>query len=165
MTRIQACWLAILSLPLGSVALLAAPEPEVAITAAPEHPIIEMRDADKFLNFDMMVANRSKLSLRIAKIEVGAYDAGGHLALRKALNTDAFAPSIAVIGNQMLAPGATLDVFNPFSQFEAQMPLNRLDLFLLPAARGYAGRARRQPAPAARRLRFHQGLHADAAPL
>ncbi len=63
MTRIQACWLAILSLPLGSVALLAAPEPEVAITAAPEHPIIEMRDADKFLNFDMMVANRSKLSL------------------------------------------------------------------------------------------------------
>lgn len=107
MTRVKDCWLAILLLPLGSAPLFAAPEPEVTITAAPEHPIIEMRDADKFLNFDMMVANRSRLTLRIAKIEVSVFDAGGHLAQRKALNTDAFAPSIAVIGNQMLAPGAT----------------------------------------------------------
>jgi len=59
-------------------------------------------------------------------VEVSAYDAGHHLALRKAINTDAFAPSIAVIGEQILAPGKTLDVFNPFSEFEAAVPLNAL---------------------------------------
>ena len=42
------------------------------------------------------------------------------LATRRALNTDAFAPSIAVIGEQILVPGKSLDIFNPFTQFEAR---------------------------------------------
>ena len=130
----------------------------MTVTAAPEHPIIETRGANKSLNFDMMVGNKTSQTLRIAKIELSAYDAGGHLALRKALNTDAFAPSIAVIGNQMLAPGATLDVFNPFSQFEAAVPLNQLHLFLLPAARGYRRPARCQSPPPAGRLRFQSRI-------
>ena len=124
---IRAGWLAIIFAPLlGQAALAAAAQPAITVTAAPAHPIIELRDTSKSLNFDMMVANKSNQTWRIAKIEVSAYDAGGHLALRKALNTDAFAPSIAVIGNQMLTPGATLDVFSPFPQFEAQVPLDRL---------------------------------------
>ena len=119
-------WSALAALCLSGIAAFAAAEPDVTIQAAPEHPIIEMRDASKSVNFDMIVHNASALTLRIAKIEISAYDAGHHLALRKALNTDAFAPSIAVIGNQMLAPGASLDVFNPFSQFDAAMPVDRL---------------------------------------
>ncbi|MGA8489486.1 MAG: hypothetical protein WB711_03630 [Terriglobales bacterium] len=43
------------------------------------------------------------------------------------INTDAFAPSIAVIGKQILAPGETLDVFNPFSEFESSVPLTELE--------------------------------------
>lgn len=123
---IRLCWSALATLCLSGIAAFATAEPRVTIQAAPEHPIIEMRDASKSVNFDMVVHNASALTLRIAKIEISAYDAGHHLALRKALNTDAFAPSIAVIGNQMLAPGASLDVFNPFSQFDAAMPVDRL---------------------------------------
>ncbi|HUO03043.1 MAG TPA: M23 family metallopeptidase [Rhizomicrobium sp.] len=104
----------------------AAPAPGVTITVAPTAPIIERHGTQQLLNFDMMVANKSSETYRIAKVEMSVYDGGGHLASRKALNTDAFAPSIAVIGNQILAPGATLDVFNPFSQFEMAMPLARL---------------------------------------
>jgi len=99
---------------------------KVSISVAPEHPIIETRGANKSINFDMMVRNDSDLTLRISKVEVSTYDAAHHLALRKALNTDAFAPSIAVIGDQMLRPGKTLDVFNPFSDFEAAVPLAEL---------------------------------------
>lgn len=116
----------ILSSILGQPAFAAAATARVNIAAAPVRPIIEVRGADKFLNFDMMVRNDGELTLRLSKIEVSAYDASGHLALRKALNTDAFAPSIAVIGDQILTPGKTLDIFNPFHVFEAAVPLAQL---------------------------------------
>ena len=110
---------------LGFPALAAAPA-QLGIAAAPERPIIETRGAANFLNFDLMVKNQGDLTLRISKIELSAYDSGHHLVLRQALNTDAFAPSIAVIGDQMLTPGKSLDIFNPFHQFEAAVPLAEL---------------------------------------
>jgi hypothetical protein len=110
---------------LNQTALAASPAP-VVISAAPGRPILETRGASKFLNFDMMVRNQGDQTLRISKIEMSAYDAGHHLALRKALNTDAFAPSIAVIGDQMLTPGKTLDIFNPFPEFDAAVPVDTL---------------------------------------
>ena len=121
MIRHSAFLVAMLALPAE-----AAPAPDVTVTAAPAQPIIEKHGTDRLLNFDMIVANKGRDTYRVAKVEMSVYDGGGHLASRKALNTDAFAPSIAVIGNPILSPGASLDVFNPFSQFEAVMPLNRL---------------------------------------
>src|SRR6202012_5332486 len=124
---VRACRFALCALPLCVVVAMAAPPaPDVTIEIAPDHPIIEQRGPVKALNFDMIVRNRSDRNLRVAKVEVSAYDAGHRLALRKALNTDAFAPSIAVIGSPMLPPGGTLDVFNPFTEFDAAMPLDQL---------------------------------------
>ena len=104
----------------------AAAAPVLTIRSMPDRPILEVRGPNRFLNFDMMVTNRSTLTLRLSKIELSVYDGANSLVLRKALNTDAFAPSIAVIGNQILAPGQSLDVFNPFFEFEAAVPLERL---------------------------------------
>ena len=118
-------WILGLSLlPLS--ALVAQAAPVIAVTPMPEHPIVESRNGQNFVNFDMVVRNQSDLTLRIAKLEVSVHDPAGALVLRRALNTDAFAPSIAVIGNQLMAPGQGLDVFNPFPQFEAGLPLDRL---------------------------------------
>lgn len=104
------------------------PAPAVlTIRSAPEHPIIEVRDSNQFLNFDMVVRNTSTLTLRISQIELSVYDSSHQLAVRKSLNTDAFAPSIAVIGRQVFAPGETLDVFNPFSEFDSFVPLTELE--------------------------------------
>ena len=57
---------------------------------------------------------------------MSVYDAAGRLAVRKSINTDAFAPSIEIIGERTLAPGQGLDVFNPFSEFESNVPLAKL---------------------------------------
>lgn len=92
----------------------------------PNNPVIEVRDGTRFVNFDMILTNQSEVTLRLAKIEISVFDAAQALVLRRALNTDAFAPSIAVIGKQVLAPGESLDVFNPFPEFEARLPLDRL---------------------------------------
>jgi hypothetical protein len=100
--------------------------PILTIRSAPERPIVEVRDANQFLNFDMVVRNVSGFTLRISQIELSVYDSAHQLVLRKSINTDAFAPSIAVIGKQILAPGETLDVFNPFPEFESSVPLTDL---------------------------------------
>ncbi len=97
--------------------------PLVTIQSMPERPIIEVRDGNQFLNFDMAVRNASRLTLRISQIEASVYDSASQLVLRRSVNTDAFAPSIAVIGKQILAPGETLDVFNPFPEFESPVSL------------------------------------------
>ena len=123
MNRLAVAFLALLTLP---ELAFAAEAPGVTIQVAPARPIIETHQASQLLNFDMIVRNGGRETLKIAKIEVSVFDQSGTLALRKALNTDAFAPSIAVIGDQMLPPGKGLDVFNPFSQFEAAVPLTRL---------------------------------------
>jgi hypothetical protein len=113
-------------LVLPALPLQAAEAPGVTISAAPERPIVEQRGDGHLLNFDMILRNKGNATYRIAKIELSVYDDKGVLAARKALNTDAFAPSIMVIGEQILAPGKGLDIFNPFSQFEGRMPLARL---------------------------------------
>ncbi len=100
--------------------------PLVTVRSLPEHPIVEVREYNRFLNFDMIVQNASRLTLRISQIELSVYDPARHLLLRKSINTDAFAPSIAVIGKQILEPAETLDVFNPFSEFESSVSLTEL---------------------------------------
>jgi peptidase M23-like protein len=114
----------------GQAAIAQTPGRVAAIRSAPERPIIEQRGDRRFLNFDLIVRNDSALQLRISQIEVDIYDSSHHLALRRSLTSDAFAPSIAVIGQQTLAPGESLDLFNPFDQFETDVPLVRLDYAL-----------------------------------
>ena len=102
------------------------PSPVVTIQPAPERPIIELRDANQFLNFDLIVHNVSRMTLRVSEIQLAVYDSTHSLVTVKSLNTDAFAPSIAVIGKQTMAPDEHLDVFNPFFRFESIMPLSEL---------------------------------------
>jgi hypothetical protein len=63
--------------------------PPVTIESAPQHPIIEVLDDRQSLNFDMIVRNTSKETLRISQIELSVYDSANQLALRRSLNTDA----------------------------------------------------------------------------
>lgn len=110
----------------GAVFSQAPAAPVVTIRSEPEQPIIEVRDGNQFLNFDMVVRNSDTSTLRISAIEVSIYDSAQQLAMRKSINTDAFSPSIAVIGDQMIGPRETLDVFNPSSAFESSVPLTEL---------------------------------------
>jgi anti-anti-sigma regulatory factor len=102
------------------------PSPFVNVRSAPENPIVELRDANQFLNFDLIVRNASGLTLRLSEIQLAVYDSTHSLVMMKSLNTDAFAPSIEVIGKQTMAPGEHLDVFNPFFRFDSGVPLAEL---------------------------------------
>lgn len=100
--------------------------PALSIKSAPERPIIETRNAQQFVNFDLEISSRADVPLLIAEIDVSVYDASGHIELKKSVNTDAFAPSIGIIGERLLAPGQTLDVFNPFNEFGPELKLSEM---------------------------------------
>ena len=124
-----AALLVLLSLMQSGLAIAAGVDsaPGVTVTPLPNPPIIEVRGTDRYVNFDMAIQNGGHLRLRLSKIELSVYDGRGRLARRVALNTDAFAPSIAVIGARLLEPGGSLDVFNPFDEFAGDVPLDRLE--------------------------------------
>ena len=99
--------------------------PSVTIQSAPEEPIIELRDESQFLNFELIVRNMSQLTLRLSEIQLAVYDAKDSLVMLKSLNTDAFAPSIAVIGKES-PPTTRRSVTAPANP--AQLPLHRLGI-------------------------------------
>jgi hypothetical protein len=121
------CLAGLMLLPCEDVLLSETPGPPVvASQSAPERPIVELHNGNQFLDFDLIVRNESRLTLRLSQIELSVFDSTHRLVLRKSINTDAFAPSIAVIGKQILTPRQSLDVFNPFSEFESDVPLAQL---------------------------------------
>lgn len=61
----------------------------MTIQSAPEKPIIESRDGNQFLNFDLIVRNTSKLTLHLSEIQLAVYGATHSLVMAKSLNTDA----------------------------------------------------------------------------
>jgi len=123
---VRASTLLLLFLCRGTVFSQTLASPVATIRFAPERPIIETRNGNQFVNFDMLVRNVTTVTLRISQVELGVYDSTHQLVLRRSINTDAFAASIDVIGKKTLAPDEILDVFNPFSEFESDMPLSEL---------------------------------------
>jgi hypothetical protein len=95
--------------------LIRAESAQVKITPMPLHPIVERHGDIYQINVDLVTQNRSSQTLRIAELEARFFDRQGDLISFRTVNKDAFAPSIAVLGQTSLRPGETLDVFNPFA--------------------------------------------------
>jgi Peptidase family M23 len=102
----------------------------VIARTAPEHPYVETTQSGKSLNFQLRVHNAQDRAIRIARYMVSVYDSGHRLVLRKAVDGNAFAPSITVLGSDLVAAGATIDLFNPLSTFDADVPLDALTVSL-----------------------------------
>ncbi len=106
-------WLVFLALLTSG--LIRAESAQVRITPMPLHPIVE-RHGDLYqVNVDLVTQNHSSKTLRIAEFEARFFDRQGGLISFRTVNNDAFAPSIAVLGQTLLHPGENLDVFNPFA--------------------------------------------------
>lgn len=127
MTRTVLCVGSLFLLGFNGLTFCQTSRPSVlTIQSAPVQPIVERHQGGKSVNFDLIVTNISRQTLRISEIQLDVFDAEQQLVLQRSLNTDALAPSINVIGKQILSPGETIDVFNPFFEFESGLPLAEL---------------------------------------
>jgi hypothetical protein len=103
----------------------------VTITIEPKDAYIETRGRERRLNFDLLLHNGGTQPLRITKIEVSVCDSHGALAFRRYLDENGVPCGICTLPERVVPAGGSLDVFNPFHTFPAEMPLNRLHYQLL----------------------------------
>jgi hypothetical protein len=103
----------------------------VTISVEPKEAYIEIRGSERRLNFDLLLHNSGKQPLRINKIEVSVYDSHGALAFRRYLDENGVPCGICTLPERVVAANGSLDVFNPFHTFPAEMPLDRLHYELL----------------------------------
>jgi hypothetical protein len=115
----------LVSLVLLTPSLLAQSAP-VAVSLQPAHPLIEHRDSEQRLNFDFALRNNSKESVRLTEVEMQAFDASGHLALKKTVNSDGLRPGIEAVAPSIVGPAEVTDIFNPFYSLPAEVPVVHL---------------------------------------
>ena len=102
---------------------------EVAVRAFPATPLIEVRDSRQLLNFDFAVTNTGKNTLRLTEIEMTVFNSSGEFIIRQTVNSDGLSPGINIVSEPLLAPGASVDVFNPFYSLAGHVPGFRMRYF------------------------------------
>lgn len=110
----------------GTTATKSDRDRSVTVTVEPKQAYIEIRGAERRLNFDLLLRNAGSQPLRISKIEVSLYDSQGALAFRRYLDENGVPCGICTLPERVVPASGSLDVFNPFYSFQAELPLNRL---------------------------------------
>jgi hypothetical protein len=115
----------------AALALLAAvsegsDDHQVSSASSPQHPFTEQTAAGVAINSDIIVRNNSKAALELTGVQLEAFDAAGHLLLRKELNEDGTSPSILTIPDRRVEASGTLLIYNPFPEFDRAFPVERL---------------------------------------
>ncbi|HWD89758.1 MAG TPA: M23 family metallopeptidase [Mucilaginibacter sp.] len=90
------------------------PAEAAAITMSPANPLIEKDQNGQYLNFDINIKNISTHALYLATIEGSVMDASVKPIFRQSISLNNKATGIRSIGNTLLKPGESIDIFNPF---------------------------------------------------
>jgi len=91
----------------------------IKIAHKPEQPLIEKSNNSTVLNFDFIIENQSKDSLKLTKLEVRQLDKNNILIQQKFLDNNGTAPSINTIPSIRWNGVSKNLVFNPFPEINA----------------------------------------------
>jgi Peptidase family M23 len=89
----------------------------VSISILPANPLLEKDQYGQYLNFDIIIKNTDNRILVLSAIEVSVMDPNTKLVLKKSINSNGQSPGIETVGNTVIKPGETIDIFNPFYSF------------------------------------------------
>lgn len=88
----------------------------VIIKHKPEQPIIEKTNDKNSVNFDFIISNSSKDTMRLTRLEVRLLDKNNRLIQQKFLDNNGTAPSISTIPNATWNGVSQSLIFNPFHE-------------------------------------------------
>ncbi|WP_268849244.1 M23 family metallopeptidase [Flavobacterium aestivum] len=98
----------------GLTVLVTNAQNKIKIEYKPEHPLKEKIEGQSSLNFDFIIENQSKDSLKLTRLEVSLFDKQNKLIQQKFLDNNGTAPSINTIPNIQWNSVSTNLLFNPF---------------------------------------------------
>jgi len=87
------------------------------VSVTPSNPLIEKDPNGIYFNFDIVIKNTSKHTLYLSTITASAMDASVKPVSKQSINVNAQAAGLKAIGNTLLKPGESVDIFNPFYSF------------------------------------------------
>lgn len=96
----------------------------LTITALPPTPLVETTKSGQALNFDFLLENTTGEKLELTEVEASVLGTDGTLITQRRLGGNG--ASIATLPQRELAPGAKMVVFNPFAEFESDIPLQTI---------------------------------------
>jgi hypothetical protein len=88
-----------------------------SVVISPANPLIEKDPKALYLNFDIIIKNTSKHTLYLATVAASVMDAYVKPVSKQSINVNAQTAGIKAIGNTLLKPGESVDIFNPFYSF------------------------------------------------
>jgi len=99
----------------------------VSIQTEPATIFVEDLRGRQGLSFDFIIDNRGAEDLDLSFMKAAAYDAEGHLLAYRYANRNAVGPSgIDTLGASCIPGGETVDVYNPFHEWPADLLIARL---------------------------------------
>lgn len=106
----------IFAILIGLAGLSSLAQNSVTIKHNPEHPLKEKGSNSNSLNFDFIVENISKDTLRLTRLQVSLFDKNNLLVQQKFLDNNGTAPSINTIPNIQWNGVSKKLMFNPFPE-------------------------------------------------
>lgn len=103
----------------------------ISVTNLPRQPFIEKRGDQQIVNFDLLLHNDGQRPLRLAAIHEQLFDKSGKLEAQRELNGNGKPSALAGLGDTVIAPGETKDIFQPFDRYSGGTDLSRVHLTLI----------------------------------
>jgi Peptidase family M23 len=103
----------------------------ITVANLPLRPFIEKRGDQQIVNFDLLLHNDGQKPLRLAAIHEQVFDKSGKLEAQRELNGNGKPSALAGLGDTVIAPGETRDIFQPFERYDGGADLNRIHLTLI----------------------------------
>lgn len=95
-----------------------------SISTLPPVPLIEQAKSGQVLNFDFLIENPTDAKVEITQIEASVLGANDTLIVQRRLGGNG--NSIATLPERTIEPHAKIVVFNPFAEFESDIPLDTI---------------------------------------
>jgi Peptidase family M23 len=103
----------------------------IKVANLPLQPFIETRGETQIVNFDLLLHNDGQKPLRLAAIHEQLFDKSGRLEAQRELNGNGKPSALAGLGDTVINPGETKDIFQPFDRYDGSADLSRIHLTLV----------------------------------
>jgi len=104
---------------------------DIQVRVLPRRQLIERRKGQQIVNFDLLVHNTGAITYRLVCIRLKLFDQNGRLEVERELNENGKPPALDSVGQRLLTPDATIDIYQPFYSFSPEVRLDTMRFELL----------------------------------
>ena len=103
----------------------------VSVISIPAVPLIEQQSTGQSVNFDLLLTNAESNALVVVAVRLSVFDPSGILIQERQITENGKPAAIDVVGSRDLHANGVADLFQPFFNFSAKLPIHRMHFEIL----------------------------------